>query len=107
MGITPSKIAMVERAYCLMESVPEKVIKSSFNRSCLKAFKTDSNFDEQLQAIAENESIEQRKNIEAEGRHRDTDEISALEQLIMDADVTSYEIENFENLNLDSGSESD
>ena len=51
---------------------------------------------------------EQRKNIEAEGRHRDTDEISALEQLIMDADVTSYEIENFENLNLeDSGSESD
>ena len=108
MGKLPEKITMVNKAYSIMEHVPEKVIRSSFNKCCFKSFKTDSTIDEELDKIVEKESTEQRKNIEVEGLHRDTDELSPLEQIIMDADLTSVEIENFENLNLeDSASESD
>ena len=88
-----------------MENVPAKVILSSFNRSCFKAFRTESAFDDELDAIVENERTEQLENAEVEGRHRDSEEYSALEQLILDADVTSCEIENFERLNLDSDSD--
>ena len=96
---------MVDKAFSLMENVPSKVILSSFNRSCFNAFKTESTFDDELVAIVENETNIQQENVEVEGRHRDSEEFSALEKLILDADVTSQEIENFERLNLDSDSE--
>lgn len=96
---------MVNKAFELLENVPSKVILSSFNRSCFKAFKTESTFDNELGTIVENEAIQQQENAQVEGRHRDSEEYSALEQLILDADVTSCEIENFERLNLDSDSE--
>ena len=102
MGKLSGKRAMVDNIFELLANIPSKFIFSSFNHSCFKAFNTESSLDNEFGVIVENESIQSQENAEVEGRYRNSEEYSSLEQLILDADVTSCEIGNFEKLNLDS-----
>ena len=70
-----------------MESLPRKVILSSFNRSDLKSLQLTTSTpsdDNELQTIVDNEMREQALQINVEGQHRDTDEMPVLEQLLVD-----------------------